>query len=83
MTVRRITKVTDDQPPSLQIAEELASVTGMSVLEMEPLQMTIDTDALDTILEREEENVEVSFQYNGYEVTATPVEIAVQDCHRE
>lgn len=77
MTVRRITKVTGDQPLSIQIVEELASVTGMSVLEIEPLQTSVDSDALDTILEKE--NVEVSFRHGGYRVTATPDEIAVQD----
>lgn len=83
MTVRRITKVTDDQAVSLQIVEAMASVTGMSVLEVEPLQMTIDSDSLDTILEEGGENVEVSFQYNGYQVMATPDEITVQDRHDE
>lgn len=82
MTVRRNTRVTDDQPLSIQIVKELASVTGMSILEVEPLQTTIDTEALDTILEGGE-NVEVSFRHHGYQVTATPDEIVVQDYHEE
>lgn len=78
MTVRRISTVTDGQTPSIQIVEELASSAGMSVLDVEPLQNTIDSEALDTLLEKGQEDVEVTFRHAGYEVTATPDEIQIQ-----
>lgn len=83
MTVQRSKRFEEDQPPSIQVIEALAAVTDMSEFELEPLNRTIDPDALNALLTRNRGDVEVSFQYDDYQVRVTPNEVRILDPHTE
>jgi hypothetical protein len=45
------------------IVETVAAATGRPTIELPPLQGTLDTDALDTLLNGRQSSVTVSFRY--------------------
>jgi len=62
-----------NQPhPSIQVVEEVAEVKAVATTELSPLYDTIDSDALDTLLQsdtdRDEGICRIQFQYEGYTV---------------
>lgn len=62
----------DHEHPSTAIAEAVADVTGQPQTELEPLQRSVDADALDNLfVESNERLVEVSFEYAGTNVRVT------------
>lgn len=69
-----------EEEPSIVIVTAVADVIDESPLELEPLHATVDTEALDGMLETAdgtEPDVTVTFEYCGCEVTVTPVEARV------
>lgn len=61
--------------PSMAVITLLAEVLDSSPVEMEPLNNTVDTEALDTLVaaaDRLAEGVEVSLTYERYDVTVRP-----------
>lgn len=60
--------------PSLKIVKQVADAKGVAPTELSPLYETIDSGALDTLLESEMEAGEgtrhIRFQYEGYTVVA-------------
>ena len=57
----------------------VAAIEDCSPLDLLPLAESIDPDALDTLLTGDTDTNQVSFEYYGYLVTATPREIHVQE----
>jgi|AntRauTorcE11898_2_1112593.scaffolds.fasta_scaffold04069_2 hypothetical protein len=65
--------------PSVQIVTTVAEATDVDPLDLEPpLYRVVDVDALDRLLDPESErerergrSLTVTFEYAGYEVTAT------------
>lgn len=62
------TRWTDFDRPSTAVVEAVAEATGRDVTAIEPLQYSIDTDALDALVTASEQpgdGVVVSFEYEG------------------
>lgn len=56
------------------IFERIADRESVDPLDLEPLAETIDPDALDSLVgdgAREENGLEITFAYHGYDVTVT------------
>jgi hypothetical protein len=68
----RRTNWTPNEAPSTAIAQLVAKVTNQPHTELEPLQRTIDGDALDKLFESgASERLYVSFTYEGVNVRVT------------
>ncbi|WP_254839098.1 HalOD1 output domain-containing protein [Natronomonas marina] len=68
--------------PSVTLVEAVAAATGRRTTDLPPLHGTVDTDALDTLLDGRSSSVTVSFRYAGTGVTVTSngsVEIRIDD----
>ena len=64
----------DRSSPSTAIVSAVAAVSDTDPLGMDPLHMTVDPDALDSLLTPHRPavgDVNVTFEYGGCEVTAT------------
>lgn len=57
--------------PSVMVVEAVAAATDRKTTDLSPLQETIDTDALDTLLDGQTSSVAVSFRYADTGVTVT------------
>lgn len=68
----------DDEVPSSGVYAAVAAADGRSPLDLPPLARTIDPDALDALLTPQAGAHEVTFEYAGYLVTATPETIRVE-----
>lgn len=57
--------------PSEAVFREVAKSEDVDPIDLEPLAETIDPDALDALFEhdRDEDDLEVTFVYQGYDVT--------------
>lgn len=71
------------EAPSEGVYSLVAVIENCSPLDLTPLAKTIDTDALDALLAGKSEGKQVSFEYCGYNVTATPDEICVEESTAE
>lgn len=60
----------DPVSPSEAVFTEVAQFEGADPLELDPLAETIDPDALDRLLDRDDD-VEIAFSYHGYDVRIT------------
>ncbi|WP_169302398.1 HalOD1 output domain-containing protein [Halorientalis salina] len=60
-----------DDPVSTKIVRQVAAETGRDVLNLSPLQETIDPDALDAVVESStpDTTLGIRFTYEGYIVT--------------
>lgn len=76
MTERYVLDV--DERPSEGIVSVVAVFENCSPLELTPLARVTDPDALDALLVRDGGVTEVTLEYEGYEVTATPEEIRAE-----
>lgn len=54
--------------PSSKIVNEVAQAKGVDMLALEPLYHTLDVDALDDLLRTAKSEIEVTFEYEGYNV---------------
>lgn len=61
----------DSVSTSEAVFRNVAEREGVDPIELEPLGETIDPDALDRLFERDDD-VELTFSYQGYHVTITP-----------
>lgn len=66
--------VGDQETPSEVVLRAVAEETGSSVLELPPLQNAVDVEALDRLL-ASDRCERVSFEYQEFNVTATPSRI--------
>lgn len=60
------------------VIEAVAAATDRSPLELPPIGEAVDPDALNRILATESDHVEVTFDYLGHAVVATPEEVRVR-----
>lgn len=67
-----------DEPTSVAVVRAVAEATDDDVFAMHPLQYVVETDALDTILERGPSDTRVSFTYAGCFVEAGADAIVVR-----
>lgn len=56
----------------MAVVTKIADEEDVDPLELEPLQSTLDTDALETLCsENADQDLRVEFRYHGYEITVT------------
>ncbi|QLH84437.1 HalOD1 output domain-containing protein [Halosimplex pelagicum] len=85
MTVTRdwtVTNAYEDDSPSHAVVRSVAAATGRTVVDLDPLYETVDTDALDELFEGSA-RARVSFRYAGCEVTVTQLHIVVRPDDRD
>jgi len=73
---------TDDETATEAIVTAVADATDQSPLEIRPLGEIIDTDAIDALLDGNDDGesfVALSFEYGGKRVYATASEVEVDD----
>lgn len=72
-------EIGEDELPSEAVVRAIAEVTETTVLELDPLYDVIDPTHLDGTLVDTASTVstELSFQFNGYDVTVTSNEVQV------
>lgn len=73
--------------PSIQLVKEVADVKGVATTELSPLYETIDSEALDTLLQSDAGSdggvCRIQFQYEGHTVTVDSdgdIIVAEDDC---
>lgn len=66
-----ITEVRSHETPTTAVVNAVAEIDGVDVTELEPLYETIDTDALNVLLDAPKTQIEVTFEYDGYLVAVT------------
>jgi len=54
--------------PSVAVVEKLAATTGIDPFEVGPLHDSLDTDALNALLEGAGQDVTVEFTHDGYRI---------------
>lgn len=60
---------TEDENPSAVVVELVAEVTGRAPTDLEPLQQSVDTDALNALFDSAEASqLDVTFTYEGLDV---------------
>ena len=64
--------------PTMEVAKAVAAVWDISPEELPPLYYTIDTDALDALVESGD-GIIVRFEYEGFEVLVEPDEIHLEE----
>lgn len=65
---RRTTLSTrSNEPPSLDVVTAIATATGSDPTTMAPLYETVDTDALDRLLQSDA-SIEIVFEYEGHAI---------------
>lgn len=58
------------EPLCFTIVSRIADEEGVDPLELDSLHSTVDTDALETLVDGDDRNgLRVDFQYHGYSVT--------------
>jgi len=64
--------VSTDDSPATAVADAVATATDRDQTDLEPLQYTVDADALDRIFDdNDAEELVVSFTYEGVQVRVT------------
>lgn len=61
----------DGRECATEIVYRVARAKGADPLDLAPLQNDVDTDALNSLCAHPGENVEVSFEYEGFRVTVS------------
>lgn len=69
----------EDEAPSRGVCSVVAALENCSPLDLTPLGKVTDPDALNALLVGTTGTSEVTFEYCGYEVTATPEEIRLHE----
>lgn len=59
----------DSEPASDAVVWTLAEITGQEVAELEPIESIVDPIVFDALVRRRRQPIQVSFTYNGHEVT--------------
>jgi hypothetical protein len=67
-----------DERPSRGVYTAVAEARDCSPLDLSPLADAVDPDALDALLTGDDPTDAVAFEYCGYEVRVTPVEVRVE-----
>lgn len=65
------------ESPSVAILRAVAAVSGRRIEDLDPLGQTVDTDAVDGLLQGGSD-VCLEFQYEGYQITANPDDISIE-----
>jgi len=78
---RTVTDAYGDDAPSAAVARAVAVATDRSVVGLDPLYETIDTDALDGLFSHGG-RPQVSFRYENCEVTVTARRVVVRPDER-
>ena len=65
-------------PASQAVVEAVADATGGDEMSLEPLQLTIDADALNEVFRGDTADVSVSFTYVGCRVHVDPGTVVVR-----
>ncbi|ELY56251.1 hypothetical protein C491_14927 [Natronococcus amylolyticus DSM 10524] len=73
--IRRTEK---DKSATVEVVKAVATIRDIPLEELPPLYYTIDTDALDTLVETKD-NIIVRFEYQGFEVRVKPDEICLKE----
>ncbi|WP_246998112.1 HalOD1 output domain-containing protein [Halosolutus gelatinilyticus] len=71
----------EDETPSIVVVRAVATLTNTSPIDLDPLYHAIDPDHLDRVVQSADESavrMEISFRYQGCEVTVTEDEIRVR-----
>ena len=55
----------------MAIVSSLASVLDIDPIELEPLQYSVDIDALNDVVDHANDEMNVSFQFEGYDVSVS------------
>ena len=66
-----------DGEPSAAVIRAVAAVEGVEPTELDVLHDTVDPDAIDQLAGTANEGVEITFQYNGYEITVRSDDVLV------
>ena len=69
----------EDETPTTGVISVIVAVENCSPLDLPPLAKAMDPDALNALLTAENGVDHLSFEYCGYDVTATPDEIRVEE----
>lgn len=66
-TSQRMVFAVKDGPPSQAVVDAVATAEERDPIELSPLYDSIDTDALDALLE-DPQGIDVTFRYEGYTI---------------
>ncbi|ELZ25066.1 hypothetical protein C475_10984 [Halosimplex carlsbadense 2-9-1] len=77
-----VTHAYEDERPSHAVVRAVAAATDRSVVDLDPLHETVDTDAFDDLLGRGT-RTRVSFRYAGCTVTVTRRHVLVRPDDRD
>jgi len=72
-----VTNAYGDEAPSDAVVRSVAAATDRTVVDLDPLYETVDSDALDDLFERGA-SVRMSFRYGGCDVTVTQLHVVVR-----
>lgn len=72
----------EDESPSEAVLRSVATITGVTAVELDPLYETIDPDALDALFEGNAP-ASVTFFYAGCRVVVEPDRVRVETRHRK
>ncbi|PGF13876.1 hypothetical protein CP556_22525 [Natrinema sp. CBA1119] len=72
-----------NKPPVNAVTEAVAEATDSNPLELPPLYDAIDPDALNTLFNGSETNIQVLFQYAGFEIVVQDGEVEIEPLQGE
>lgn len=66
------------ESPSMTVLQAVSNVSNIPLNELDPLYDVIDLEALNALLSSSS-NCQISFQYNGFDVTVNGEEVLIDD----
>lgn len=70
-------QIGDEESVAEAVVRTIASVSGRPVLELPPLQQSIDTDSLDMLFASSTTIDSLQFRYAGYQVVVEPESVRI------
>lgn len=67
-----------DESPSDAVLSTVSAFSDTPVVELDPLYLAIDPEAMDSVLETASDG-SISFSYHGFEITVTNGEVILED----
>ncbi|QSG01767.1 HalOD1 output domain-containing protein [Natranaeroarchaeum sulfidigenes] len=55
----------------MAVVSSLSSVLDVDPIELEPIQYSVDTDALNDVVDHADDDTNVSFEFEGYEISVS------------
>lgn len=75
----RVCQLREQEHVSEVVLRAIAAVSNRPLLELSPLQESIDLDSLDRLFESSSTIGSLQFEYEGYEVTIEPERVRVHE----